>query len=53
MSVRVEVVAQNKPRHLIFIVPADLSPGSYTLVVQAAFKGKLRQGELLASLTVP
>ena len=35
------------------MVPAGLSPGTYAQVVQAAFKGKLRQGELLASLTVP
>ena len=52
-TTRVEVVAQNKPRHLIFMVPAGLSPGPYALVVRATFKGKLRQGELLASLTVP
>lgn len=49
---RVEVVGKNKPGELMFLVPASLDPGSYTLLVKAAFKGKLRQGKLLASLSV-
>lgn len=52
ISTRVEVVGKNKPRELMFLVPASLDPGSYTLLVQAAVNGKLRQGELLASLSV-
>lgn len=51
-STRVEVVGKNKPGELMFLVPATLGPGSYTLLVQAAFKDKLRQGKLLASLSV-
>jgi hypothetical protein len=41
---RVEIVGNNTPGEVTFLVPATLSPGSYTLVVQAALKGKERQG---------
>jgi hypothetical protein len=51
-STRVEVIGKNKPGEVTFLVPATLNPGSYTLMVQAASRRKLRQGNLAANLHV-
>lgn len=49
---RVEVVGKNQPGQLTFLVPAQLGPGVYTLLVRADFRGKLRQGKFQLPLRV-
>jgi hypothetical protein len=50
---RVAVVGQNVPTGLIFMIPAELDAGDYTLEVRAVFGGDdLRAGALEAPLTV-
>jgi hypothetical protein len=50
---RVAVVGQNVPTGLIFMIPADLDAGDYTLEVRAVFGGDdLRAGALDSPLTV-
>lgn len=51
-ATRVETVAHNKPGQLLFINPLTLQPGLYTLEVRAAFRKKLRRGQLPALLEV-
>jgi hypothetical protein len=49
---RVELMAQNEPRQLIFMNPVSLGPGHYTLEVRAACGDGLRVGRLLEQLEV-
>jgi len=53
-TTRVEVVGQNKPATLMFMVPGTLAAGEYTLEVRAAVYGgnEIRKGELPATVTV-
>jgi hypothetical protein len=52
-AVRVSQVGHNTSRKLIFLVPADLSPGTYRLEVRAVFgRDTLRSGELQQVLYV-
>jgi hypothetical protein len=51
--IRVEVVGKNTPAELLFMVPAGLSAGDYSLTVQAVFgQDSARAGLLEATLTV-
>lgn len=46
-AIRVSQVGHNTSRHLIFLLPPDISPGSYRLEVRAVFGvGSLRTGRL-------
>ena len=49
-----DVVGRNKPGELMFIVPAGLASGDYTLEVRATIHGSedVRTGALGATLTV-
>jgi hypothetical protein len=50
---RVPVVGHNKPSKLMYVAPAGLVPGNYTLEVRAGFgEGDVRSGALNATLTV-
>jgi hypothetical protein len=51
-ATRVEAVAWNKERHLIFSVPT-LAAGSYTLEVRAILNDNLRPGKLEAVRRFP
>jgi hypothetical protein len=48
-------IIRNKPSQLIFMIPANLPPGSYSIEVRAVFgdKGAVRTGTLPAKVTVP
>lgn len=51
---RIDGVLHNTARELIFLVPADLTAGEYTLEVRARFgNDNVRSGFLEGSLTVP
>lgn len=52
-STRIEVVINNTPSDLIFLVPSDLTAGQYQLEVRAQFGAGLRSGTLKNPLTVP
>jgi len=50
---RIETIIRHTPNELIFMVPADLAPGQYTLAVRARFgQHSLRTGLLESNLTV-
>ncbi len=51
---KVDVAGHNKPRELMFLIPASLAVGDYTLEVRAAVPGstQVRIGTLPATLTV-
>jgi hypothetical protein len=49
---RVEVILRNVPRELIFLVPADLPAGAYTVEVRSRFGQKIRSGRLETVLRV-
>ncbi len=49
---RVEIVGKNKPGELMFMTPATLAPGEYTVSVRAAFGKELRTGLLGSTLVV-
>jgi len=50
---RVAVVGRNKPAELMFMIPADLAAGDYTLEVRAGFgEEEIRSGALKVPLTV-
>ncbi len=52
-AARVEVIGKNTPRELIFLVPAGLAPGDYTLEVRSLFgQNSIRTGALEEPLTV-
>jgi hypothetical protein len=52
-ATRVEVIAKNVYSELIFLVPANLSPGTYRLQVRALFnQSDLRAGHLGQKLTI-
>ncbi len=53
-ATRVEVVAKNNPTELIFVTPAGLTVGSYTLEVRAMLRDttEIRTGRLVYTLTV-
>jgi hypothetical protein len=53
-ATKVDVVGRNKPGDLMFMVPAGLAAGDYTLEVQATIHGSegVRTGALGATLTV-
>lgn len=50
---RVQVIGQNTPGQLMFMLPAPLPSGSYTLEVRARFGESLRSGDLDRKLSVP
>ena len=50
---RIETIIRNTPNELIFLVPAGLAPGNYTLAVRALFgQNSLRTGLFADTLTV-
>ncbi len=50
---RVSVIGENRPRSLIFLVPASLPTGQYRLLARSRFyENDLREGALQAALTV-
>ncbi|MCB9109117.1 MAG: DUF4469 domain-containing protein [Anaerolineales bacterium] len=49
---RIEYVATNTSKELIFLVPADLPPGAYRVEVRARFGKHLRSGQLRDVLMV-
>lgn len=52
-ATRAEVVGRNKPGELMFIVPAGLASGDYTLEVRAiVYSEEVRSGALAATLSV-
>jgi hypothetical protein len=53
-ATRAEVVGRNKPGELMFLVPAGLASGEYTLQVRAVIYGgeEVRSGALAATLSV-
>ncbi len=53
-ATRVEMVGHNKPGKLVFLVPADLASGDYTLEVRTVLRQRkdVRPGALSATLTV-
>ncbi|GIK43023.1 MAG: hypothetical protein BroJett011_68560 [Chloroflexota bacterium] len=51
-AIRVEIIAKNTATELIFLVPAGLAPGDYTLEVRALFSETIRSGSLAPTLTV-
>jgi hypothetical protein len=53
-ATKVDVVGRNKPGELMFMVPAGLASGDYTLEVRATIHGSedVRTGALDATLTV-
>jgi hypothetical protein len=52
--VRVSVVGKNNPGELLFLVPAGLPTGEYSLTVQALFgQDDVRAGALEAVLNAP
>jgi hypothetical protein len=52
-ATRVTVIGRNMPADLMFMVPAGLAAGDYTLEVRAAFAtNDIRSGALAAALTV-
>ena len=52
MPFRIEYVATNTSKELIFLVPADLPSGAYRLEVRARFGKHLRSGQLRDILAV-
>ena len=51
-ATRVDMVGKNMPGELMFMTPASLPPGNYTLTVRAAFGKSIRTGLLDVELTV-
>ncbi len=53
-AIKVEVLGHNLPRELMFLIPAGLAVGDYTLEVRATVPGSpyVRTGGLAATLTV-
>jgi len=49
---RVDVILKNAPSELIFLVPADLPAGEYTLEVRSRFGTEIRAGRLRKRLKV-
>jgi hypothetical protein len=51
-ATRVDMLGKNNPAELMFLTPASLAPGDYTLAVRAAFGKSTREGQLDVALTV-
>lgn len=52
-TTRVSIVGKNGPSELMFLVPASLTPGDYSLEIRSSMgNGTVRTGVLAETLTV-
>lgn len=51
-EIRVSIIGQNKPSNLMFMLPAELTAGEYTLEVRVKMAEDLRTGSLNEALSV-